>query len=514
MAKPRRFVAFFVMSPLFIHSTPPLPSLHFRHLAQKMSQKIFMISPFSFFICLILVLCFTCINVGAASDEESESYLGSLVKKKDERKLISSSEYGEISGVSVRERTDLSYHLQFITLKPFALFLPVVLHANMVFYAQTGSGKLSYTTEAGRMLTKTLRQGDTLELNPGTIFFMEAIHCVDELRVYAIFGNLREHFRGPATTAPYSSFRHLILGFDKMILQLTFKVPEDVIKEIMNKPNPPAIVSSVSGTMEKLWDLEARFIKELTRSTGPNLLNMLGLERDCGNHNGWRTTSNKKKLPDFKGFKGSNFGVSVTNLTRGSMVAPHWNQMATEIVIVLQGKGIVLVVCSSIFAKQNECKNMRFQVGEGDVFVVPRFHPTAQMSFSDETFVFMRFSTTRKKISHQYLVGKTSIFKTLGKRILAASLGVNETIADMVMASQRDSVVLDCNLCAEEELRMMEEEIEKAKQTEPETPEAEVEAGEGTEKPEEESGEGKDRPEKPEARAREYKNEVTIKEKR
>ena len=76
--------------------------------------------------------------MGAASDEESESYLGSLVKKKDERKLISSSEYGEISGISVRERTDLSYHLQFITLKPFALFLPVVLHANMVFYVQTG----------------------------------------------------------------------------------------------------------------------------------------------------------------------------------------------------------------------------------------------------------------------------------------------------------------------------------------------------------------------------------------
>ena len=101
--------------------------------------------------------------------------------------------------------------------------------------------------------------------------------------------------------------------------KLCLKVPEDVIKEIMNKPNPPAIVSSVSGTMEKLWDLEARFIKELTRSTGPNLLNMLGLDRDCGNHNGWRTTSNKKKLPFFKGFKCSNFGVSVTNLTRVSV---------------------------------------------------------------------------------------------------------------------------------------------------------------------------------------------------
>ena len=72
----------------------------------------------------------------------------------------------------------------------------------MKYESVAGSGKLSYTTEAGRMLTKTLRQGDTLELNPGTIFFMEAIHCVDELRVYAIFGNLREHFRVRTFNAP------------------------------------------------------------------------------------------------------------------------------------------------------------------------------------------------------------------------------------------------------------------------------------------------------------------------
>lgn len=100
--------------------------------------------------------------------------------------------------------------------------------------------------------------------------------------------------------------------------KLCLKVPEDVIEEIMNNPNLPAIVSSISGSKNKLWDLEARFIKGLTKSTEPDLFNMLSLERGFENHNGRRTTLNKKKLPDFKGSKGSKFGVFITNLTRVS----------------------------------------------------------------------------------------------------------------------------------------------------------------------------------------------------
>ncbi|KAL3525415.1 hypothetical protein ACH5RR_013787 [Cinchona calisaya] len=469
-----------------------------------MSQESFFLSPFSFSICLIFALSLISSNVVIGVLEEEthhESSWGPLMKKKVERKLISSSEYGEISWVSVGERKDLSYHLQFITMKPYAVFLPVVLHAHMVFYVHTGSGKLSYMNECGHIMqTKTLKQGDTLELNPGTIFFIEVMHCLDKLRVYAIFGNLEEHFREPAT-APYSNFRDLVLGFDKMILHETFKIPEDVIKEIMSKPNPPAIVSGLLGKLNKLWDLEARFIEQFSRNTGPDLLNMLSLERDFENQNGLRTTTlnNNKKFPDFKGFKGSRFGVSLTNLTKGSMVTPHWNQMTTEIIIVLQGKGMVQMVCSNIISKANECKKLRFKVEEGDVFVVPMFHPTAQMSFSDDTFVFVGFSTTTKKISQQFLVGKTSIFKKLGKNILAASLGVNETVANMFLASQRESIILDCSLCAEEELKIVEEEIEKAKQKEPgEGKEIPQEPGKGSETTEEKPvEEGKEQAEEP-----------------
>lgn len=61
-----------------------------------------------------------------------------LVKKEERRSLVFT-EYGEISAVDIGDGSRKGpYHLQFITLEPNALFLPVLLHADMVFYVHTG----------------------------------------------------------------------------------------------------------------------------------------------------------------------------------------------------------------------------------------------------------------------------------------------------------------------------------------------------------------------------------------
>ncbi|KAK1288780.1 hypothetical protein QJS10_CPB19g00481 [Acorus calamus] len=53
-----------------------------------------------------------------------------------------------------------------------------------------------------------------------------------------------------------------------------------------------------------------------------------------------------------------------------------------------------------------KCRNMRFKVKEGDVFVVPRFFPMAQMSFNDDSLVFMGFNTMARKNRPQFLAGR------------------------------------------------------------------------------------------------------------
>jgi hypothetical protein len=59
--------------------------------------------------------------------------------RKEERSVVSVSESGSILAVDVRDWVGgANYHLQFITMEPNSLFLPVLLHSDMVFYVHSG----------------------------------------------------------------------------------------------------------------------------------------------------------------------------------------------------------------------------------------------------------------------------------------------------------------------------------------------------------------------------------------
>ncbi|XP_009590474.1 vicilin-like seed storage protein At2g18540 [Nicotiana tomentosiformis] len=431
------------------------------------------------FLLFMVIISNVAIHVTALSGREgitpsTEWGLGPLVKR-GERKLVVSTENGEVSSVRVADGITGSYHLQFITLEPNSLFLPVVLHADMVFYVHTGSGRLTWMDETEQK-SVDLRIGDVFRLPFGTIFFIESNlePARQKLRVYSIFTNSGDDLREPLS-GPYSSIRDMVLGFDRKVLQAAFHVPEDVIDEVLNGTEVPAIIHGVPKTTKKtLWEMEAQFMKSLLGKGGhgffdsqsnkkkTELFNIFKEKPDFENCNGWSTVITRKKLP---ALKGSHIGIYVVNLTKGSMMAPHWNPTATEIGIALQGEGMVRVVCSSTGTKQG-CQNMRFKVEEGDVFAVPRFRPMAQMAFNNNSFVFVGFSTTTKRHHPQYLTGKASVLRTLDRQILAASFNVTNTTIDRILEAQGESVILECTSCAEEEVRLMEEERRRAEEEE------------------------------------------------
>lgn len=97
------------------------------------------------FIFLSLVTLFICTDSfsdqnGVVPSSDS-SFSSPLLVKKDQRTPIVATEYGEISAVQIGD----GYHLQFITLEPNALLLPLLLHSDMVFFVHTGTSKHSST---------------------------------------------------------------------------------------------------------------------------------------------------------------------------------------------------------------------------------------------------------------------------------------------------------------------------------------------------------------------------------
>ncbi|KAF3664292.1 putative F-box protein-like [Capsicum annuum] len=436
---------------------------------------------FKFLLFVIIISNNVAINVRGLRENEGIpswewSSLGPLVKR-SERKSVVSTENGEVSSVRVADGTSGFYHLQFITLEPSSLFLPVVLHSDMIFYVHTGSGKLTWMDE-DEQKSVDLRIGDVFRLPFGTIFFLESnLDPVrQKLRVYSIFANSGDDLREPLS-GPYSSIRKMVVGFDKKVLKAAFNVPEDVIEDVLAGTEVPAIVHGVPKSTKKnnLWEMEAQYMKtivgrgsysifdnQMNKKKKVKLFNVFEEKPDFENCNGWSTVINRKKMP---ALKGSQIGIYVVNLTKGSMMGPHWNPMATEIGIAIQGEGMVRVVSSSTGTGQRY-KNRRYKVEEGDVFAVPRFHPMAQMAFNNNSFVFVGFSTTTKKHHPQYLAGKASVLRTLDRHILEASFNVANTTMDQILEAQGDSVILECTSCAEEELRLMEEERRREEEEE------------------------------------------------
>ncbi|KAJ9177145.1 hypothetical protein P3X46_012391 [Hevea brasiliensis] len=424
---------------------------------------------------LLLSLCCTLRAETFREAEHGSAGMRPSMVKKEQRKSLMVTEYGEISAVDISSGTRGAYHLEFMTLEPNSLFLPVLLHADMVFYVKAGSGKLSWAEEGREMKRVNLKTGDVYRLRPGSIFFMQSSlePELQKLRIYAIYSKTDEDVHEPPIGA-YCSIRDLVLGFDKKLLLSAFKVPADVIEEMIGAMRPPAIVPAMQKKKSIFLELEARFTKALTGNkdgsffsiNGGNkktkTFNILDAEPDFENCNGWSVTVDRG---DLKSLSGSNIGVFMVNLNKGSMMGPHWNPMATDIAIVLHGQGMVKVACSSNL-NETKCKNTRFRVEEGAVFAVPRFYPMAQMSFNNDSFVFMGFITSTRKNYPQFLAGKSTVLQTLNKQILALSFNVTDTTIDEFLAPQQGEIILECTSCAEDEDILMKEETERERQEE------------------------------------------------
>ncbi|KAI3665502.1 hypothetical protein L6452_44129 [Arctium lappa] len=417
------------------------------------------------------------------------------VVKKGQRWHVASSEFGDISAVKVSDGKDGFYHLQFITMEPNSLFLPVHLHSDMVFYVDSGNGTLSWTNLDGdgdKLRRVNLQAGDVYRLRTGDVFYLQSNLEYDrrKLRINAIFSDSREELLEGSSSGAYSSIRDLVLGFDNKVLQAALNVKEEVIEEL-KRGERQAIVHGVAETvkqnlLEVHYDIMRAFLggrmninglldlsnkkkdKKKDDNDKENPYNVLDAKRDVENCNGWSLVVTSQQL---NALNDSNFGVYMVNLTKGAMMGPHWNPTTAEIAVVLRGRGMVHVVCPSA-TNGSECKNSRFKVEEGDVFVVPRYHPMAQMSFNNESLIFVGFTTTTKNNHPQFLVGTASVFQTLDKRVLAASLGVSNTTMDQLLLAQREAIILECVSCAEEEERLVEEEIEREKEEEKKREEA------------------------------------------
>ncbi|KAF2579419.1 hypothetical protein F2Q68_00003782 [Brassica cretica] len=84
---------------------------------------------------LCLLTLFLCTNSFSDQNDGVPSSQSPLLVKRHQRTQLVATEFGEISEVHIGEE----YAIQFITLEPNALLLPLLLHSDMVFFVHTGT---------------------------------------------------------------------------------------------------------------------------------------------------------------------------------------------------------------------------------------------------------------------------------------------------------------------------------------------------------------------------------------
>lgn len=171
-----------------------------------------------------------------------------LVTKED-RKILERTDNGEISAIDVDVddgcNRNSSYHLEFISMEPNSLFLPVFLHTDVAFYVQTGEGTvvswIKKDDEDGS-LKKThvdVGCGDMYRIGKGSFFYIQTRSdpMRTKLRISALFINQcmpeKKKTEGSSTTFgrrhPYSNVADLLRGFDIELLGEGFNVSTSVI---------------------------------------------------------------------------------------------------------------------------------------------------------------------------------------------------------------------------------------------------------------------------------------------
>jgi hypothetical protein len=118
------------------------------------------------------------------------------------------------------------------------------------------------------------------------------------------------------------------------------------------------------------------------------------------------------------------------------MLAPHVNPRATEYGVVLGGEGVIQVVFP------NGSLAMSAAVRAGDVFWIPRYFPFCQVASRGGPFEFFGFTTSARGNRPQFLVGATSVLRTMLGPELAAGLGTREEDLRELLHAQEESVIL------------------------------------------------------------------------
>ncbi|KAE9600615.1 putative rmlC-like jelly roll protein [Lupinus albus] len=392
---------------------------------------------------------------------------------------------------------DRRLNIGFIIMEPSSLFIPQYLDSTFIIFLRSGEAKVGFVYKS-KLVERHLKMGDVYRIPAGSAFYLvntmkdQRLHIISSIDPSESMGiSVFQSFFIGGGAYPAS----ILSGFEPKIIETAFNVSGAELKKMFTRQHEGPIVHLNSSRPSSIWT------KFLQLNEEDKLQHLKKMVEEWEEHEedddddedvdddeeqqqqqqqqqtklSWRKLlesvfSNEKKetrekvahkwhhpcnlydrKPDFKNdygwsvaldgsdyhpLKKSGIGIYHVNLSAGSMMTPHVNPRATEYGIVLKGSGRIQIIFP------NGSNAMDTHIKEGDVFFVPRYFPFCQIASRNGPLEFFGFTTSARKNRPQFLIGATSLMRTMMGPELATAFGVSEDTMKRMVNAQHESVIL------------------------------------------------------------------------
>ncbi|WOL15278.1 cupincin-like [Canna indica] len=347
-----------------------------------------------------------------------------------------------------------NYRLALLEAEPETFILPSHFDADEVFYVMEGCGTVTLLQGENRE-SHDIKRGDIMMIPAGVIVYAinrdknERLRIAMLLRPISTPGEVEEFF-GAAGQHPRSFYT----SFSNEVQEAAFNSPREKIERLFGHQRKGEIIKisqeQIQALRESAAEGSGRFLWPFAQSNRP--FNLLQSRPAYSNDNGelYEVTPE-----DYKQIHDLNIHVAFVNITQGSMMAPHYNTLATHLVMVVRGEGYVEMTCPRQSSQQKRkdeehesestagYQTVRSRLSHGSAFVIPAGIPVTVVASPNTDLEAVAFGIRSENSRRHYLAGRNNVLSRMdrvAKQLAFGGVRVEEV--DEVLNAQREQVFL------------------------------------------------------------------------
>ncbi|KAI4349485.1 hypothetical protein L6164_010068 [Bauhinia variegata] len=297
---------------------------------------------------------------------------------------------------------------------------PCHFDSEVVFVVVKGRATIGLVKEEGTERFN-LQPGDIMRVPAGATVFMvnrderEKLFIAKFHMPVSIPGEF-EAFYGPGGEDPES----FLTAFSWEILQAAYKTQRHKLQRLFE--------GQKKGSMFNVSREHVEALSKRTMSPGiwpfgrqwRGPFNLLSNGPSVSNEYGRLFEMSPDKQTQFQDI---NLLITWVNITNGSMTAPLYNSLATNVALVIDGKGDFEMACPHIsFSSEGRSSSATYQrvsarLRPGVVFVVPAGHPFVTVASTNTNLQIICFEVNARGNKRIALAGKKNVVKAMDDRV-------------------------------------------------------------------------------------------------